>query len=259
VWYDEWSIKPGESLALRIQQGISECDFFLIVISENSVNSRWVQREVNDALVFEIERGRTTVIPIVIGKVKGSEIPLTLRARKYIDFRGIRVGTHAYSLVFQEVADAVSDLRDIGGELSPVFECPRCVEQDLTEAEGFHLSIIDIICLENGIETGQVYDSQKGEVGLFFYRGSFVTQPVKFKLAESDLAILSSNAKPFLWRLFARSKNRNGVLKIQFSSRRKKYAFLYWINYTIERYIETRVRELANDWDFEVTMKDNMP
>ncbi len=259
VWYDEWSIRPGESLALRIQQGISECDFFVIVISENSINSRWVQREVNDALVSEIERGRTIVIPIVIGTVKNGEIPLTLRARKYVDFRGVKAGTGAYSKVFQEIADAVSDLRDVGSELSPLFECPRCVEQDLSKAEGFHISILDIICLENGIEKGQTYDAGRGEAGLFFYRGATTTQPVKFKLAESDLAALGPKARPFLWRTFGRSEGRNGVLKIQFSAGRKKHVLLYWINYAIERYLESRVRELANDWDFEVTMKNIQP
>lgn len=29
-----------------------------------------------------------------------------------------------------------------------------------------------------------------------------------------------------------------------------------WINYAIERYLESRLRELANDWDFEVTIKN---
>jgi len=78
---------------------------------------------------------------------------------------------------------------------------------------------------------------------------------VKFKLAESDLATLGSRTKPYFWRVFGRSEDRNGVLKIQFRSGRKKFVLLYWINYAIERYLESRVRELANDWDFEVTMK----
>ncbi|MDZ7266283.1 MAG: hypothetical protein ONB48_04605 [candidate division KSB1 bacterium] len=175
------------------------------------------------------------------------------------DFRGVKAGSRAYARVLQEVADAVSDLRDVGSELSPIFACPRCVEQELSQAEGFHVSIIDIFCLENGIERGQIFDSEKAGAGLFFYRGAHTTTPVRFKLAPSDMAVLGPRARPLLWRTFGRSEGRNGVLKIQFATGRKKHVLLYWINYAIARYLEARVRELANDWDFEVTLKKVQP
>lgn len=252
AWYDEWSIKPGESLAQRIQEGISECDYFIIVLSENTVHSPWVQREVNDALVLEIERGTTTVIPLVFGTIDTKEVPLALRARRFIDFRGARGG--AYMKAFQELSDAVTPLRDTCTDSGPVFECPVCVDEDLSENDGFHLSCVDIICMENSVDAGFRYFYQLGEVEIFFRIADRISQPVRLRLATSHSIKLSSNAKPNLWRIFARSEGRNGVLKLQFTDGKKKLLFFYWINYAIEQYIESRVRELAHDWDFEVTL-----
>jgi len=252
AWYDEWSIKPGESLAQRIQDGIAGCDYFLIVVSANSNQSPWVQREVNDALVLDIERGATVVIPVVFGSIENGDIPLTLRARRFIDFRAARGG--AYAKVFQELADAVTPLRDTSTDTAPVFSCPTCVDNELKVSDGFHLSVIDIVCMENNVDTGFRYKHTKGEVELFFRIKERISQPIRILLAASHSKQLGVNAKPNLWRVFAQSDGRNGILKLQFTDGRKKLVFLYWINYAIERYIESRVRELAHDWDFEVTL-----
>ena len=45
VWVDEQRILVGDSIPEKIAQGLAESDFFLIVVSTNSVNSAWVQRE----------------------------------------------------------------------------------------------------------------------------------------------------------------------------------------------------------------------
>jgi hypothetical protein len=64
VWLDEQRILVGDSIPEKIAQGLAESDFFLIVISENSVNSAWVKKELSGALVHEIERRKVTVLPI---------------------------------------------------------------------------------------------------------------------------------------------------------------------------------------------------
>jgi hypothetical protein len=55
VWYDEWEIPPGESLRKKIfEDGISSCDVFFVYLTPNSIDSVWVQRELDSALVHEM-------------------------------------------------------------------------------------------------------------------------------------------------------------------------------------------------------------
>lgn len=48
---DEQNMLVGDSVPEKIAQGLAESDFFLIVVSDNSVKSEWVKRELNTAIV----------------------------------------------------------------------------------------------------------------------------------------------------------------------------------------------------------------
>jgi hypothetical protein len=85
VWLDEQRILVGDSIPEKIAQGLAESDFFLIVVSENSVNSAWVKKELSGALVREIERREVTVLPI---KADGAKMPDSIADKKYADFTG---------------------------------------------------------------------------------------------------------------------------------------------------------------------------
>jgi hypothetical protein len=83
VWLDEQQILVGDSIPEKIAQGLAESDFFLIVVSANSVDSAWVQKELSSALVHEIERRKVTVLPI---KLDGVPMPGTIHDKLYADF-----------------------------------------------------------------------------------------------------------------------------------------------------------------------------
>ena len=83
VWLDEQQIKVGESIPEKVAQGLAESDVFLVVISENSIHSPWVQKELNGALVREIERREVTVLPV---KLDITKMPESLKDKKYADF-----------------------------------------------------------------------------------------------------------------------------------------------------------------------------
>lgn len=77
VWYDQWEMTPGDSLVDKIfEEGIKDCDSFLIVLSENSTKKRWVKEELNSAVVQRIEKS-TKLIPIVIDS--DIEIPVSIK------------------------------------------------------------------------------------------------------------------------------------------------------------------------------------
>ncbi len=84
VWWDRWEILAGDSLIDKIfEEGLSQAAAFVVVLSPESVRSKWVRQELDVATVRKIE-GVTKIIPVVIGD---SEIPSALRALLWIDMR----------------------------------------------------------------------------------------------------------------------------------------------------------------------------
>lgn len=84
IWLDKWEITGGDSLIKKIfEEGLSNAAAFIVVISQESVKSKWVRQELDVATVSMIN-GLTKIIPIIIGD---AEIPVALRALLWIDMR----------------------------------------------------------------------------------------------------------------------------------------------------------------------------
>jgi hypothetical protein len=66
VWYDDWSIKPGDSIIQKINEGLASNDVLIVLLSPQSLKSRWVQMEVNSALVKKLQGESVWLIPIII-------------------------------------------------------------------------------------------------------------------------------------------------------------------------------------------------
>ncbi len=96
-WFDEIKIKPGESIPAKIQEGLHNCDYMLVLLSEDSVKSNWMKTEYSSKLWDEIEQERIYVIPLLINTC---EIPQLLKHKKYINF------------VNQDYLDALNDVVD---------------------------------------------------------------------------------------------------------------------------------------------------
>jgi hypothetical protein len=65
-WFAPEDLKIGERFRERIQESIRVFDKVMIVLSEASVHSRWVEREVNAAREREERENRTVLFPIRI-------------------------------------------------------------------------------------------------------------------------------------------------------------------------------------------------
>ncbi|QHL87638.1 TIR domain-containing protein [Nibribacter ruber] len=83
VWLDKWAMQPGDSLIDKIQQGLTDSSFLLVVLSNNSVESEWCKKELNSGLMRELEEKKVVVIPILLEKCK---VPLLLKEKLYADF-----------------------------------------------------------------------------------------------------------------------------------------------------------------------------
>lgn len=88
VWFDEWEIRPGDSIVERINAGIKDCDIFIIVISRNSVASKWVREELDAALIRRIQED-ARIIPV---RLDDCEVPPLLSALHYVSIRSYAEG-----------------------------------------------------------------------------------------------------------------------------------------------------------------------
>ena len=78
AWYSGWEIKPGDSIRAKIEEGLEGCEYFIIVLSRNSISSKWVQTELDAATVRNIAGKVRKIIPVKIEDC--GELPPTLGA-----------------------------------------------------------------------------------------------------------------------------------------------------------------------------------
>jgi len=83
VWIDEAELNVGDSLIEKIGEAIYQTDFIIAVISTHSVNSNWVQKELQLAMTREIRGKHVIVLPLLLEPCK---LPFYLRDKLYADF-----------------------------------------------------------------------------------------------------------------------------------------------------------------------------
>lgn len=81
VWFDRVELRPGDSLLSKIAGGITDVDCLVVLVTENSKNSKWVERELSIALTQEIEGTGPRVIPLLL---RGCTQPTILADKVYI-------------------------------------------------------------------------------------------------------------------------------------------------------------------------------
>lgn len=85
VWIDEREIKIGESVVQKIDEGLKKSSYVLALLSEHSIASHWVQKELSLAYSTEMEGAQSIIIPVLVRKLSPSQIPTFLRSIKWID------------------------------------------------------------------------------------------------------------------------------------------------------------------------------
>jgi hypothetical protein len=111
VWVDEHEIKVGDSLVGKISEALKGADYLVIVLSQASVSSRWVEQELNAALTNQIS-GKGVVLPVLL---EDCELPILLRDRLYADFRAdFNVGLQALLAAFEHEGESAVDVAQPG-------------------------------------------------------------------------------------------------------------------------------------------------
>lgn len=90
VFYDSWSIQPGDGIIDRMSQGMTNCRFFFLFVSKNSLQSKMVSLEWQNTLL-RATNGEVKLIPV---KLDDCLMPAILLQSLYIDVfgKGLEVG-----------------------------------------------------------------------------------------------------------------------------------------------------------------------
>ncbi len=65
VWYDEFSLKVGDSLRESIEKGLKECRKCVLILSQNFLaNSGWTKAEFNSLFTRELIEGSGIILPV---------------------------------------------------------------------------------------------------------------------------------------------------------------------------------------------------
>lgn len=64
VWYDEFSLKVGDSLTKSIDQGLINSKFGVIVLSKAFMKKQWTNYEFKSLVSREMHHGEKVILPI---------------------------------------------------------------------------------------------------------------------------------------------------------------------------------------------------
>ena len=85
VWYSDTNIRGAQQWHDEIGAALRRCDWFVVVLTPDAVESRWVKRELLFALQQDRFDGR--IAPILCQSCNHDELSWTLAWLQMVDFR----------------------------------------------------------------------------------------------------------------------------------------------------------------------------
>ena len=85
VWYSDTNITGAQQWHDEIGAALRRCDWFLLVLSPDSVTSMWVKRETLYAL--QQPRYENRIVPILFRDCDADQLSWTLSSLQWVDFR----------------------------------------------------------------------------------------------------------------------------------------------------------------------------
>lgn len=100
VWYDEFVLKVGDSLRRRIDEGISQSRFGLVILSRSFFAKNWPQHELDGLVTMSVD-GRQVLLPIWHQITKDDVITASPSLADKVALRTAEYG-------IQEIADEIT-------------------------------------------------------------------------------------------------------------------------------------------------------
>ncbi|HWF46503.1 MAG TPA: toll/interleukin-1 receptor domain-containing protein, partial [Bryobacteraceae bacterium] len=124
AWLDKWEMRPGDKLVDKIfNSGLGPSDAIIVVLSVFSVQKPWVLKELNTAVVKNIE-DKTRLIPVCLD---GCTVPECLRDIYRVTIRDL----NSYDGEFDRIASAIHGQYD----KPPLGALPTYTEPDVLQLD----------------------------------------------------------------------------------------------------------------------------
>lgn len=145
VWWDKEGLEGGDTFPVEILEAIIRQNFFIFLMSEHSINSKWCMRE----LIRATELGKE-IIPLILESLPPERSPLELAGLQYVNIQsGLNEDTKAGILR----ALGVGRTLPISGDLTDPFAKDSSLIQALAEQIRYAKSFTDtlnlVLLLEN--------------------------------------------------------------------------------------------------------------
>lgn len=105
VWIDEAEINIGDSLIGKIRDGLDSVDYVAVVLSKASIESTWVQKELEIASNREIKEKKKVVLPI---KIEDVPLPGFLEGKFFGDFSNPSEYDAKLTLLLRSLGDSIT-------------------------------------------------------------------------------------------------------------------------------------------------------
>lgn len=229
VFYDSWSIQPGEGIIDKTNKGLKDCKFFFFFVSKNSLQSKMVELEWQNA-ILKTTRQQIKLIPV---KLDDCLMPDVLLQTLYIDYFGqgpenairqmidVAQGTNTFRSgqvqKFQNVRAYVSQKGKV-----IIIECRAEVYM---EPHSNYLILVD----------NEEDDLSWGLVGESMFLGGFIKEITldngkKFAAVSMSRSTATSPGFPFIVELKPRTDAQINVKGVMIAILRNQYGMIPIVN-----------------------------
>ena len=104
VWLDKWEFKVGNSIVDKINKGIESSSAFIIVFSENSLESNWVKKELSASLMRQLTSRKIKILPVLLD-IRASALPPLLSDNFAVKFSSDVFSEKAYKKLKEPIVE----------------------------------------------------------------------------------------------------------------------------------------------------------
>jgi hypothetical protein len=137
VWFDEWNLRPGDSLVGGIEDGLAKADVFVLIWSAAAAESNWVGTEMRAYLRRRVDDNSLRIVPVMV-----DDTPLPTLVADYLGFSARTksamgniaskiCGSPSEAALVQRLKQRLHDLTfdgDATNDPLPFKRCPNCGE-----------------------------------------------------------------------------------------------------------------------------------
>jgi predicted RNA-binding Zn-ribbon protein involved in translation (DUF1610 family) len=139
VWFDEWALRPGDSIPEGIERGLGDANIFVLFWSARAAASRWVGTEVRAYIRRRVDDGTLRIVPMMLDETR---LPVLVA-----EYRGFRIEKDADRVPAAAEITGVNTDRELvrrlqerlleltvdvtSGDPLPYFVCPKCGSDQL--------------------------------------------------------------------------------------------------------------------------------